>query len=113
MANVADNDVKLAVGYLRNLARSFTDIPKGLDPTFYHTLSYDGDMAEGERLHALIARLDACSATEDASLGRTATPADKANPNIVRGPDGSNVVKVRYSSGPTPGDAARDDGGAE
>lgn len=60
MANVADADVRLAVGYLRNLARGFTDIPPGLDPTFYHTLSYEGDVAEGERLHGLIGRLADC-----------------------------------------------------
>lgn len=54
---IDEADVRLAVGYLRNLARSFAAIPKGLDPTFYHTLSYEGDVAEGERLRALIARL--------------------------------------------------------
>jgi hypothetical protein len=57
MATVEDADVKLAVGYLRNLARQFADIPKGLHPTFYHTLSYEGDVAVGDQLHGLIARL--------------------------------------------------------
>lgn len=30
--------------------------PKGLDPTFYHTLSYEGDMAKYERLRSLVNR---------------------------------------------------------
>lgn len=28
--------------------------PKGLDPTFYHTLSYEGDMKQYERLLRLV-----------------------------------------------------------
>jgi hypothetical protein len=28
----------------------FSDIPEGLCPTFYHTLSYDGDLQESEKL---------------------------------------------------------------
>lgn len=57
MVGVDENDLRLAVGYLRNLARQFANIPKGLDPTFYHTLSYESDFAEGERLSGLIERL--------------------------------------------------------
>lgn len=55
---VNDADLQLALGYLRNLARAFNDIPKGFDPTFYHTLSYDGDVAEGERLRTVIENLE-------------------------------------------------------
>jgi hypothetical protein len=58
MVQVDDEDLRLALGYLRNLASNFTDIPKGLNPTFYHTLSYDGDVAEGERLRGVIKRLE-------------------------------------------------------
>ena len=51
-------DLQLAIGYLRNLERQFADIPpKGSNPMFFHTLSHDGDVAEGERLRGLIARL--------------------------------------------------------
>ena len=58
MVSVDDGDLQLALGYLRNLARGFEEIPQGLDPTFYHTLSYDGDVAEGERLFGVIRRLE-------------------------------------------------------
>ena len=56
------NDARLLRGYLQNIVPTFTNVPKGMDPTFYHTLSYDGDVAEGDRLRGLIARLDACLA---------------------------------------------------
>lgn len=58
VATVDDADLKLAVGYLKNLARQFDDIPKGAAPMFYHTLTEAGDIAEGERLRGLIARLN-------------------------------------------------------
>lgn len=57
MANVADDDLKLALGYLRNLARQFENPPENAAAMFYHTLSYEGDVAEGKRLGGLIERL--------------------------------------------------------
>ena len=33
-----------------NIDKMFKDIPEGLSPMFYHTLSYDGDMKVRERL---------------------------------------------------------------
>jgi len=35
---------------LPQVERMFSDIPEGLCPTFYHTLSYDGDLQESEKL---------------------------------------------------------------
>lgn len=60
VVSVARADAQLLVGYLKNMLRSFTNIPQGMDPRFYHTLSYDGDVAEGERLAGLVGRLEAC-----------------------------------------------------
>jgi len=34
-----DNEIQLILNLLPS-----GDIPKGLDPTFYHTLSYEGDV---------------------------------------------------------------------
>lgn len=40
-----------AIEYLYpNIDKMFKDIPEGLSPMFYHTLSYDGDMKVRERL---------------------------------------------------------------
>ena len=40
-----------AIEYLYpNIDAMFKDIPEGLSPMFYHTLSYDGDMKVRERL---------------------------------------------------------------
>lgn len=40
-----------AIEYLYpNVDGMFKDIPEGLSPMFYHTLSYDGDMKVRERL---------------------------------------------------------------
>lgn len=58
MISVDDADLQLALGYLRNLSRSFEKIPPGMDPAFYHTLSYEGDVAEGERIFGVIERLE-------------------------------------------------------
>ena len=52
-------DLRLVLGYLRNLARDLIYPTRGLDPTFYHTLSYEGDRAEGARLLSVIERLRA------------------------------------------------------
>ena len=54
---LTDDDRQLVVGYLRNMAAQFANPPKGADPTFYHTLSYEGDVAESARLNALLDRL--------------------------------------------------------
>lgn len=35
------------------------DVPKGLDPTFYHTLTYDGDLAVQKTADSLRERLGA------------------------------------------------------
>ena len=35
---------------LPHVERLFQDIPDGLDPSFYHTLSYEGDMMEKEKI---------------------------------------------------------------
>lgn len=48
-------EVRPLVDYL---ASSFRDIPEGLSPEFYHTLSYEGDVAEGEKLETLLGRID-------------------------------------------------------
>lgn len=40
-----------AIEYLYpNIDKMFKDIPEGLSPMFYHTLSYDGDMKVRQRL---------------------------------------------------------------
>lgn len=44
-------EVVKAIEYLYpNVDKMFKDIPEGLSPMFYHTLSYDGDMKVRERL---------------------------------------------------------------
>ena len=52
-------DIQVVIGYLRNMAPTFANVPAGMDPTFYHTLSYEGDVTEGERISGLIVRLEA------------------------------------------------------
>lgn len=51
------SDLGLTIGYLENQLRQFTNIPRNLDATFYHTGTYDGDVKEGRRLAGLIERL--------------------------------------------------------
>jgi len=45
-------DIIIEIGFLAPYFSS--EPPKGLDPTFYHTLSYEGDMVKYERLVKLV-----------------------------------------------------------
>lgn len=45
--------------FVNHVACGFKDVPDGLDPTFYRTLSAEGARAEGEKLYNLLARIDA------------------------------------------------------
>ena len=46
--------------YMKYVAKSFEDIPDGLAPMFYHTLSAEGDRQEGKKFRDLIGRIDKC-----------------------------------------------------
>ena len=47
-----DNKLKQDIKFLLSFA-PVDEPPKGLDPTFYHTLSYKGDLALWERIEGI------------------------------------------------------------
>ena len=46
--------------FVSRAALQFTDVPDDLDPTFYHTLSAEGDRATRDRYVGLLNRIDNC-----------------------------------------------------
>ena len=57
---MSDKDLlRKCLPYIEYVARGFRNVPDGLDPTFYHTLSAEGDRAEGRKLDALVGEIKA------------------------------------------------------
>jgi hypothetical protein len=54
MLTITPEDYKFLVNVASNLLRPDKPVHKHLDPTFYHTLTYEGDMALIEQLENII-----------------------------------------------------------
>ena len=49
-----EQEIRLILNFL---PKAGSEVPKDLDPTFYHTLTYDGDIRVQKDVNALIEKL--------------------------------------------------------